>query len=80
MKGCGRVDENRDICGETFTCAQCRMDERFDLLLAERRELVETAQGLLVALAPRFMRAGCSAAEEAAVLRLRAAIAKAVAA
>lgn len=32
---CGKIDENKDICGETFTCPECRKDAKIAALTAE---------------------------------------------
>ena len=40
--GCGKIDEHHDICGETFTCENCKMRARY-LVLEQRVSLIEDA-------------------------------------
>lgn len=71
---CGARDENGDICGETYTCVACRAANRAESIL---QQLLAASTALVKALEPRFMRTGCSEAEEKAMKAVRAAIARA---
>lgn len=46
---CGAKNEHGDICGETYTCGTCRMENRFNGLLEERTRAYEIIAVLLAA-------------------------------
>lgn len=51
LGSCGFRDENNDICGETFTCGDCRKtmsdDERMNLLSSQIADLQEVVRLLV---------------------------------